>query len=189
MEKYFKKYEKLLDKHQDDVEAWAQLKAHKEHWKHAGLYGMIQARRGDIGPLLLRALQERPMHGYEVIKHLEDKSQGMWRPSPGSVYPTLQMLEEQGLVVGREEGGKKVYALTEQGKTEVKSSSTADPWDKEKVKKITHLRAASFEAIRALKQIATNGSDEDFIAAEKVLAETRDKLVALAEQKGKEGQN
>jgi DNA-binding PadR family transcriptional regulator len=65
---------------------------------------------------LLELLQERPMHGYEMMRALQDRSGGMYKPSPGSVYPTLQMLEDQGYVTAREVEGKKVYSITEAGR-------------------------------------------------------------------------
>ena len=71
-------------------------------------------RRGDIKFLLLEVLKEGPRHGYEIISELENRFRG-YRPSPGSVYPTLQMLEEGGFVTGQEHDGKKVYTITEAG--------------------------------------------------------------------------
>jgi DNA-binding PadR family transcriptional regulator len=71
-------------------------------------------RRGDIKFLLLEVLKEGPRHGYEIISELENRFRG-YRPSPGSVYPTLQMLEEGGFVTGQEVDGKKVYTITEAG--------------------------------------------------------------------------
>ena len=62
---------------------------------------------------LLELLRERPMYGYEMIKALEEKSGGFYSPSPGSIYPTLQMLEERGLVTAGEAEGKKVYTITD----------------------------------------------------------------------------
>ncbi len=72
--------------------------------------------RGDMKFVVLGLLQERPMHGYEMIKALEEKSGGFYTPSPGSIYPTLQMLEEGGYVTGNEVEGKKVYTITESGR-------------------------------------------------------------------------
>jgi DNA-binding PadR family transcriptional regulator len=69
-------------------------------------------RRGDMKFLLLEVLKEGPRHGYEIISELEQRFRG-YRPSPGSVYPTLQMLEEGGFVTGQEVDGKKVYTITE----------------------------------------------------------------------------
>jgi DNA-binding PadR family transcriptional regulator len=72
--------------------------------------------RGDMKYALLWLLQERPMHGYEMIKALEQRSGGFYSPSPGSIYPTLQMLEEGGYVTGSEVEGKKVYTITDAGR-------------------------------------------------------------------------
>src|SRR5690242_5680234 len=73
-------------------------------------------RRGDVRYAILDALAERPMHGYEIMSWLEERSGGRWRPSPGSVYPTLQLLEDEGLVAGSDEGGRRVFALTDAGR-------------------------------------------------------------------------
>src|SRR6266705_5801013 len=72
--------------------------------------------RGDLKFALLELLQERPMHGYEMIKALEEKSSGFYSPSPGSIYPTLQMLEDRGFVTVQEVEGKKVYSITDAGR-------------------------------------------------------------------------
>jgi DNA-binding PadR family transcriptional regulator len=72
--------------------------------------------RGDVKFALLELLQERPMHGYEMMKALEEKSGGFYTPSPGSIYPTLQMLEDRGFVTVQEADGKKVYSITDAGR-------------------------------------------------------------------------
>ena len=72
--------------------------------------------RGDMKFALLELLQERPMHGYEMIKALEEKSGGFYTPSPGSIYPTLQMLEDSSLVTAHEVEGKRVYTITDAGR-------------------------------------------------------------------------
>lgn len=74
----------------------------------------MRMRRGDIKFLLLEILKDNPKHGYEIISDLESQSGG-YRPSPGSVYPTLQMLEEGGYLTGEQVEGKKVYTMTEAG--------------------------------------------------------------------------
>lgn len=71
--------------------------------------------RGDLKFVILRLLSEKPMHGYEVMKALEEESGGYYKPSPGSVYPTLQMLEDAGYLEVAEEDGKKIYSVTEEG--------------------------------------------------------------------------
>lgn len=65
------------------------------------------------------------MHGYEMIQEIGERSGGAWRPSPGSVYPTLQLLEDEGLIVSESEGGKKLFTLTEAGRAEAESGPEA----------------------------------------------------------------
>ena len=71
--------------------------------------------RGDLKFVILRLVSKRPMHGYEVMKALEEESKGYYRPSPGSVYPTLQMLQDEGYVTVEEQEGKKIYTITDAG--------------------------------------------------------------------------
>ncbi len=73
-------------------------------------------RRGELKYVLLRLLADEPMHGYELIRRLEEESHGLYSPSPGSVYPTLQLLEDQGLVSSEQVDGKRVYRITEEGR-------------------------------------------------------------------------
>src|SRR6266480_7154664 len=86
---------------------------------HGGPFGGEGGRffgRGDMKFALLELLQERPMHGYEMMKALEEKTGGFYTPSPGSIYPTLQMLEDGGMVTSAEVEGKKVYSITDSGR-------------------------------------------------------------------------
>lgn len=78
-----------------------------------------RARRGEARFLLLDALRDGPKHGYEIIKAMEERSAGGYVPSPGTVYPTLQFLEDQALVRADSEGERRVFALTDAGKTEL----------------------------------------------------------------------
>lgn len=71
---------------------------------------------GDMKYVILRLLQDKPMHGYEVMKALEDQTHGWYKPSPGTVYPTLQWLEDEELVRSEEVEGKKVYSITDAGR-------------------------------------------------------------------------
>jgi DNA-binding PadR family transcriptional regulator len=79
--------------------------------------------RGDLRYLILKLLAERPMHGYEVMQELAKESGGVYTPSPGSVYPVLQMLEDQGLVESEEREGKRVYRITEAGRAFLSENS------------------------------------------------------------------
>jgi DNA-binding PadR family transcriptional regulator len=72
-------------------------------------------QKGDLKYVILDLLKEKPRHGYEVIRALEEQSHGLYTPSPGVVYPTLQMLEELGYASLQERDGKKVYSITEEG--------------------------------------------------------------------------
>ena len=78
--------------------------------------------RGDLKYVILRLLSKKPMHGYEVMRALEEESGGCYSASPGSVYPTLQMLEDQGYVVCEEKQGKKVYSITDAGREFLKEN-------------------------------------------------------------------
>ncbi len=87
--------------------------------------------RGDLKYVLLDLLQERPMHGYEMIKALEERSHGFYVPSAGSIYPTLQLLEDRELVVSSETNGKKVYSITDAGRAflaERQQAKFTPPW-------------------------------------------------------------
>lgn len=72
--------------------------------------------RGDVRTAIVALLSETPMHGYQIIRQIEQRSGGVWRPSPGSVYPTLQMLADEGAIAFEEAGGRKTYALTAAGR-------------------------------------------------------------------------
>lgn len=78
-----------------------------------------RARRGDARYILLDALRDGPKHGYEIIKALEERSAGQYVPSPGTVYPTLQYLEDQGLVRSTQEAERRIFQLTEAGTAEL----------------------------------------------------------------------
>ena len=72
-------------------------------------------QKGDLKYILLDLIKDRPRHGYDIIRELEDQSYGFYKPSPGVVYPTLQMLEEMGYTRSAEEEGKKTYSITGEG--------------------------------------------------------------------------
>jgi DNA-binding PadR family transcriptional regulator len=91
--------------------------------------GRGRGRRGDVRAAILVLLTERPMHGYEIIQEVAERSQDLWRPSPGSVYPTLQLLVDEGLITASEtEGSKKLFELTDAGKAAAEKVETP-PWD------------------------------------------------------------
>jgi DNA-binding PadR family transcriptional regulator len=139
-------------------------------------------RRGDIRQALLRALLDGPAHGYEVMRRLEERSGGLWRPSAGSVYPTLQLLEEQGLLTSREEGGKRVYELTDEGRADIEAATAAGPpWEPgEGPASGRHaLREAVVQLHLAAKQVAMAADEVRVERATAVLKEARQKLYQL----------
>jgi DNA-binding PadR family transcriptional regulator len=97
--------------------------------RRGGPRGGGRGRRGDVRAAILKLLVDRPMHGYEMIQEINERSQQLWKPSPGSVYPTLQLLVDEGLLVAREsEGSKKLFELTDDGRAAAEKIETA-PWD------------------------------------------------------------
>lgn len=88
-----------------------------------------RSRRGDVRTAILALLTERSMHGYEMIQQIAERSGGLWRPSPGSVYPTLQLLVDEGLLIANEtDGSKKLFELTEDGRAAAQKIETP-PWE------------------------------------------------------------
>ena len=94
-----------------------------------GGWGRGAVRRGEIRPLILAVLATKPMHGYEVIQALETQSGGRWRPSAGSVYPTLQQLADEGLVTSAEIDGRRTYTITDAGRAAAAANPAPRPWD------------------------------------------------------------
>ena len=89
-----------------------------------------KARRGDVRAAILAVLAEQPMNGYQIIQEVAERSEGAWKPSPGSIYPTLQQLEDEGLVRAESDGGRRAYTLTEEGRAYVAEhpDEVAAPW-------------------------------------------------------------
>ncbi|HZD65322.1 MAG TPA: PadR family transcriptional regulator [Acidimicrobiales bacterium] len=154
------------------------------HW-HGGpppWRGGRRARRGDIRWALLVGLLDGPAHGYELIGRLESRTGGLWRPSAGSVYPTLQLLEEEGLITGRDEEGKRVYELTEEGRTAAREASERigrGPWAREGSEHQLGLRQAGKTLMLAVRQVAAAGNDDQVTAATTVLTEARQRVYRI----------
>ncbi len=86
------------------------------HWRRFGRGVERRFGKGDLKYVILDLLKEQPRHGYDIIRALEERFRGLYSPSPGAVYPTLQMLEDQGYVASTQQDGKKVYTLTDAGR-------------------------------------------------------------------------
>jgi DNA-binding PadR family transcriptional regulator len=131
---------------------------------------------------VLLILAEESMHGYELIAELENRSEGRWRPSPGSMYPTLGRLESRGLIVGvADDDGKKRYELTDEGRERVarRDPDAPLPWDEEMGGSGGSMRAAVAELVGQAKQIGRFGTEEQQASAIEVLAEAKRKLYAV----------
>lgn len=143
--------------------------------------GGRRARRGDIRLALLIGLLDGPAHGYELIGRLEARTGGVWRPSPGSVYPTLQLLEDEGLVKGREEDGKRVFDLTEDGRSAALEASEhiGGDWPGEGSAAHVDLRQAMKTLLLAMRQVTVAGDDAQLAAAVGVIVDARQRLYRI----------
>ncbi len=103
------------------------------------------------------------MHGYEMIQEIAERSGGAWKPSPGSVYPTLQLLEDEGLIASESEGGKKLFSLTEAGRAAAEEGPDA-PWEEASRgvdwEALGEIRQAGFGLMEAFGQVWKTGSKE-----------------------------
>jgi DNA-binding PadR family transcriptional regulator len=143
-------------------------------------------KRGDIRTALLTVLMEGPGHGYDIMQRVEEKTGGAWRPSPGSVYPTLQLLGDEGYVTATERDGKRVFEITEAGTAEATrrlEEAGGAPWD------LTDDGVGPWQVkesmgllFLAAKQVSMAGTTEQLQQAVAILAEARKKLYLLLSQ-------
>jgi DNA-binding PadR family transcriptional regulator len=144
--------------------------------------GRRRLRHGDVRAALVVALTEGPTHGYELGLRLERRSDGAWRPSPGSIYPTLQLLSDEGLVVAEDRDGKRIYQLTAAGRTEAAERTRrgeAMPWETGHDDGSHGLREAVHEVRLAAKQVSAAGDDAQRERAKAILIEARRQLYGL----------
>jgi DNA-binding PadR family transcriptional regulator len=142
--------------------------------RHRG--GMV--RRGEVRPLILVALANKPMHGYEVIQALEAQSGGRWRPSAGSIYPTLQQLADEGLITGSDLDGRRVYSVTDEGRAAAEAAPPT-PWSGDQRGESHDIRRLGRQVVEAAMQVQRVGSANAATAAEVILLDTRAKLYGL----------
>jgi DNA-binding PadR family transcriptional regulator len=144
--------------------------------------GRHKAGRGDIRAAILALLTEEPMHGYQIIREIADRSEGAWTPSPGSVYPTLQQLTDEGLVRSSETDGKRVYELTDDGRSQAESRKGALPWEEAAEgadDDLVALRDLVFQVMSATHQVAHAGTTKQLEAAQEILRGARKSLYQL----------
>ena len=144
-----------------------------------------RARRGDVRAAALALLSEQPMNGYQIIQEIGERSGGVWRPSPGSVYPALQQLEDEGLIQAEAgDGGRRGFVLTDAGRTYVAEhpDELRAPWDVvaggaggaaiEMRTLVQQLGMAAFQVVSA-------GTASQQAQARKVLADARKSLYRI----------
>jgi DNA-binding PadR family transcriptional regulator len=158
---------------------WA--RAARRGWGGAG----SRARKGDVRAATLVLLSERPMHGYEVITEISRRTDGIWEPSPGSIYPTLQMLEDEGLVEAQASGGsgRRQFSLTEQGRrVAAELASGPAPWEQfapEAVAGGRALRHAARNLFAAVRQVVMAAGPDEREQVVRILDEARRQVYAL----------
>jgi DNA-binding PadR family transcriptional regulator len=139
-------------------------------------------RHGEVRAALLLALQDGPAHGYELGQRLERASGGAWRPSPGSIYPTLQMLADEELVIASDRDGKRVYELNRRGHAELKERAErgeGSPWQAASDAPSSELKEAVHALKSAAKQIAAVGTADQVARATAIVVEARRQVYEL----------
>ena len=142
--------------------------------------------RGDVRAAVLALLAEKPMHGYQIIHEIEERSGGARKPSPGSVYPTLQLLADEGLIGAEESNGRKTYSLTDEGRAVADAAGDKSaPWEAGSAREPGRhgaLPKAGIELAQATAQVGRSGSPAQVEQAVAVLDEARRKLYAILAQ-------
>jgi DNA-binding PadR family transcriptional regulator len=146
-------------------------------------------RRGDVRFALLRALQDEPQNGYQLMQAIEERSGGRWRPSPGSVYPALAQLEDQGFVRSVERDGQKLYELTDPGREHLSERpDRPSPWeqDDDPASQVAdELRSLVGQVAQATIQVSQVADAQQMQSAKDLLTEARRSLYRiLAEDSG-----
>ncbi len=151
--------------------------------------GMHRAARGDVRAAILALLAEQgskggpAINGYQMIQELSARTGGAWTPSPGSIYPTLQLLEDEGLVVSNAPEGRRVFELTEAGKAELEQNrQSRAPWERVADRygeSRFQLKIALREAVEQLMWAGAHASYEQRAEIEELLGELKEKLAAI----------
>jgi len=145
--------------------------------------GRGRKRRGDVRIALLMLLAEEPRNGYQLMQTIEERSDGNWRPSPGSVYPSLAQLEDEGLVRAIERDGSKLFEITDAGRALVSERpDQTPPWeaaDDPGHRAAFELRSQIGQIAVAAIQVAQAGDEQQLAAAHETLAETKRTLYRI----------
>ncbi len=150
-----------------------------------------KARRGDIRTAALLLLAEEPRNGYQIMQEVQERSGGVWRASPGSVYPALQQLEDEGLIDSQEIDGRKLFVLTDAGRALIaeRDAEKPAPWEQmsgDVSDRAHELGKLMREVAFAFAQVMRTGSEAQMGRAREVLAQTRGDLYRILAD-GEEG--
>ncbi|MGH3423458.1 MAG: PadR family transcriptional regulator [Nocardioidaceae bacterium] len=159
---------------------------------HSGGGGAMRAgprvRRGDVRSAILDVLAAEPMNGYQIIQQIAERTGGTWKPSPGSVYPTVQQLEDEGLVEGHEAAGRRVLHLSEAGQAYAAehADEIAATWrvfdeaaEQERDGDGTDLRQVIGQVMGGVWQVVTSGTRQQQAETAEILADARRKIYNL----------
>jgi len=143
-----------------------------------------RARRGDVRAAMLLLLDEEPRNGYQLMEEIESRSGGAWRPSPGSVYPALAQLEDEGLIRSNESAGRRSFELTDEGRSYIADNreSLGSPWDEageDVPSDFVDLRALIGQLGMATLQVVQSGDEGQIGEAKQILAEARKALYRI----------
>jgi DNA-binding PadR family transcriptional regulator len=159
----------------------------RHHWGgQGGGFGFgpggPRARRGDVRAALLALLAEEPRNGYQLIQEIGERTKGLWRPSPGAVYPSLAQLTDEGLVTETEVDGKRAFALTDEGRKHLEENDIGKPWEV-----VTDgfsdaqldLRDQVRQLIGAVRQLGSGGDEAQIEQGKTILADARKALYRI----------
>lgn len=137
--------------------------------------------RGDIKYILLELLAEEPRHGYELIKELEARYGGFWKPSPGSVYPTLQLLEEGGYLTSEQIEGRKVYTITDTGRELLSERGDRPNWmDRgNRPQQLIELKEAIADVGAAVMQVARSNNADKVTRVREILNRVKREIYSI----------
>jgi DNA-binding PadR family transcriptional regulator len=142
-----------------------------------------RARRGDIRTAALLLLAEEPRNGYQIMQEVEERSEGSWNPSPGSVYPALSQLEDEGLIATGEQEGRKLYTLTDAGRKALEERGERPaPWEQmsDELSPLAHqLGRLIREVASAFAQVMRSGNEAQMRKAKDVLTQARRDLYTI----------
>jgi DNA-binding PadR family transcriptional regulator len=143
-----------------------------------------KAGRGDVRAAILALLREGPRNGYQIMSEIEERSGGAWRPSPGAVYPALQLLADEGLIAGEESGGRRTFSLTDAGRRHIEDDPEAarPAWEamtQDGPGEMPGLFAQAARLGGSIVQLAHAGTPEQIRAAERLLEQTRRRMYQI----------